>query len=489
MKEINKLKGEIEKMEAAIPKLYINSTFAEILQLNNASSVIVNVPAHGINNHPAELSKNDDKGFTLIINNTVSYINTSYDIELINGNQKFRIDDLYIGMKSTKLTRNVGDKYFTGIMSSQASLRQFSTEDFSTSPSFYRFVIPFGSGDLRSYIYSSPYKNESTIFAKGMVKVSIEGLDFSIYETKYDKLNYLIIDADDKIDFEKFADICFSVMVGYGFLSGDFIQNEAYYVRSEDNQFKTIDGISYSQLRESIITHGTTNPIHVSPYSYTQDPAVTEKFDLFLKIFDCELFGKLCAKINSESEYATLILLILESNKSSLILRPAGYSVALEKITNIIVEENAGLKPIPDKKISRELIKKMHLLLNEYEEQIKEVGNEDSMIILTKNIDRLNSPTNQDKLSKPFKIYDIILTPKDIEAIGKRNSFLHARALQIEEGSSEFLEIFMTALRLNKLVNKLILKHLGFSGHIINHLKHNEKLFATPIDEELFELI
>jgi hypothetical protein len=35
----------------------------------------------------------------------------------------------------------------------------------------------------------------------------------------------------------------------------------------------------------------------------------------------------------------------------------------------------------------------------------------------------------------------------------------------------------------------LILKHIGFSGTIINHLKHNEKSFDFEINENLFEKI
>ena len=33
------------------------------------------------------------------------------------------------------------------------------------------------------------------------------------------------------------------------------------------------------------------------------------------------------------------------------------------------------------------------------------------------------------------------------------------------------------------MINKLILKHIGFSGIIINHLKHNENSFEFKIDE------
>ena len=201
------------------------------------------------------------------------------------------------------------------------------------------------------------------------------------------------------------------------------------------------------------------------------------------------MFSELCTKIFKEDDYATLILLVLEANVSSLILKPAGYSVALEKITNIIVKENKGLKPIPNKKISKELRKRLTNVLTSLSKDIKELGNEDSLVILQKNIDKINNPTNRDKLTKPFEIYGIELSDGDLNAIDNRNNFLHGRNIDIDENTDEFLEILQISIRLNKLINKLILKHIGFSGVVINHLKHNESSFGFKINEKLFEEI
>ena len=77
----------------------------------------------------------------------------------------------------------------------------------------------------------------------------------------------------------------------------------------------------------------------------------------------------------------------------------------------------------------------------------------------------------------------------DLNAIDNRNNFLHGISIKINEGSDEFKDIWHISMRLNRLINKLILKHIGFSGYQINHVKHNEHSLGLEIKESLFEKI
>ncbi len=424
----------------------------------------------------------------LVINDFAGVSSRKYNIDLQIGARTFFADDVHVLIGESKLEKQ-GNGLFSGSITSRSHLREFSTENFDSEESFYRYVIKTPNNEIMNYIKSGPFAYESSSSMRGMLSLSISGVEINLYEVKYETQKYFVIDAVEKINFSSFADLCYSIMIGYGFLSGNFYQDEAYYIKGEDKKFITITGVSYQQIRPSIITNGTANPIYAFTSHITSDKMIQERYGLFLEIFDGELFSKFCTKIFDEPQYVVLLLLVIESNKTSLILKPAGYSVALEKITNIIAEENKGLKPIIAKGLSRAFISEVKEVLKQFKDRIEQEGNEDSINILTKNIDRLNSPTNRDKLTKPFEIYNINLTAAEHEAIGNRNSFLHGRALKIEEGSEEFLEIYMNSLRLHKLVTKLILKHIGFSGHIVNHLKRNESVFDKTIDEELFEFI
>jgi len=486
--ELKNLKKEIQTKYENIPKVLFNPTFDLIFELVDCNEILINIPKYSIYNHKATLIKNI-KGFTIEIEGVKCNMEETYDIELLIGKNVFVVKNFSISKSSTKLERNGENKLFSVKLLSSGNIPQFAPKSKSNNNTYCRFVIPVEKSQINYYIDTKRFQDELFIYAFGKLSFSVDKNRLVLYEQKFRDKYYFVIDSVKPININLFSDICHSVMIGYGFLSADFHQNEAFYLKSEHSNFESIIEISYLQLRPSIISHGTCNPIYSNPYGYSCDEKIIEKIGKQLEVFDSYLFSRLCTKLFKDSEYATLILIILESNISSLILRPAGYSVALEKITNIIVEENKGLKPIPDKSLSIEFRCKLIEVLESFKEKIDRIGNNDSMKILQKNIDRINSPTNRDKLTKPFEIYKIVLTDKDINAIDNRNNFLHGRNIKIEEGSNEFLEIYQISLRLNKILNKLILKHIGYSGFMINHLKQNENSFDYKIEEELFEKI
>lgn len=486
------LKNMIEEQKQWIdsfPSAKFEPSFDFITNLTENQNVFVSVSKYNIQDQPALLFKNEDGGFTIDIEGIVSDMSESYEIDLQINEKTFHIEELFISMRGTTLTKNTHNDFFSSRLVFTGKISKFDLKDGKKELAFNRFIIPTGNSQLHYYVKTSIYKDETEIHTLGRLVVIVNDKEFTIYEKSRKGKHYFIIDSKDKIDFEKFSDICYSIMVGFGFLSANFIQNEAYYFKSDNADFDTITDFSYSKLRPSIDSHGTCNPIYSNPYGYTRDEAVINSVGKELDIFDSKLFSDLCSKIYQEEDYTILILLILEANVSSLILRPAGYAVALEKITNIIVEENKGLKPIPDKELSKKFTQELLNVLEKQKDNINNVGNKDSIIILKKNIEKINNPTNRDKLLKPFEILKINLNKEDEEAIDNRNDFLHGRKIQTNENSEDYIKIFEISLRLNNLLNKLILKHIGFSGYIINHLKHNEKSFEAEITTDLFEKI
>jgi hypothetical protein len=486
--ELEKIKQEIAEMQNRMQSIFLNPTFAEIQNIEQAADLSGAIDRTAVNPADITLTKSEGGGFTLVLDNMIADIDKLYDLEFQTAGRTYLARGVTVGMAKRKFTKQENG-FFSGKISSVSHLREFATENFHLGDCFYRYVLKAERADIFKYIISRGYCNEVLNFASGFVSLSIDGNAISLYETKFEDQKYFIIDSVEKMDFKVFDEITHSIMIGYGFLSGNFHQDEVYYIKAEDQDFTSITGVSYCQIRPSIISRGMANPIYAFASGYTKDPELLKRYGLSFEVFDAGLFSKLCSKIYLESEYAALLLLIIESNTATLILRPAGYSVALERITNIIAEENNGLKPIPDREVSRAFIAEVKKVLGQFEDRIKAAGNKDSIAILTKNIDGLNSPTNRDKLTKPFEIYGIQLSKEEQKAIGNRNSFLHGRSLDIEEGSEEYLVIYMNSLRLHKLVCKLILKHIGFSGYVVNHLKYNEANFDTAVEEDLFEFI
>ncbi|MES2574702.1 MAG: hypothetical protein V4572_07150 [Bacteroidota bacterium] len=489
MNELEKLKKEMLEEINKMEKVFLNPSFESIFEIIDATEIKINIPKHDISNHDATLEKNLEGELIIKIKNILSNMTESYDVEVLIGNKTYLIEELNISMSSTVLEKKGNDEFLSGEISYWGKIHSLNYKTKYEENSFCRFIIPIDSSQLDYYIETKSFSDENSLNAFGKVSLELKDGEFDLYQKKVRDKNYFIIDSCKKMDGNIFADICHSILISYSFLSADFHQNEAYYLKSDTYEFLNIVETSYLKLRKSILSKGTCNPIYSNPYGYTKDEEIIKKVGKQLTRFDSKLFSKLCDKVFNESDYAILILLIIESNVSSLILRPVGYSVALEKITNIITEENSGLKPIPDKVLSKSFIQKIKSVLTEFTEQINAVGNKDSIRIIEKNIDRLNSPTNRDKLTKPFGIYGINLSDSELSVINDRNSFLHGRSIKAEDENSEFLKIYMITLCLNKLVNKLILKHIGYSGYIINHLKSNERSFESEIEGEIFELI
>jgi hypothetical protein len=487
--QLKKIIEEQKKWQDTLPSAKFEPSFELFTNLTENQNVLISVPKYNIKDQPALLTKNEDGGFSIDIADVLGDMSESYEIELQINERTYQINDFFVSMRGGSFKKNTDNSFFSGKLVFTGKIRRLELKEGKRESAFNRFIIPTGSSQLNYYVKSSTYKDETTIHTFGRLVVKVDDKEFTIYEKPRKGKYYFIIDSKDKIDFEKFSDICYSIMVGFGFLSANFIQNEAYYFKSDNADFSTLTDFSYSQLRASINSHGSCNPIYSNPYGYTRDEAIINSVGKRLDVFDDKLFSELCSKIHQQEDYTILILLILEANTSSLILRPAGYAVALEKITNIIVEENKGLKPIPDKELSKKFRQGLLDVLGKHKDDINKLGNKDSITILEKNIDKINNPTNRDKLLKPFEILKITISKEDEEAIDNRNNFLHGRKIHTDENTEDYIKIFEISLRLNNLLNKLILKHIGFSGYVINHLRHNEKSFETKITSDLFEKI
>jgi hypothetical protein len=194
-------------------------------------------------------------------------------------------------------------------------------------------------------------------------------------------------------------------------------------------------------------------------------------------------FDRLCDVLATHKGLSRVLLLIVEGHTLSIELRAAIYSIALEAMTNIVAEENEGrFVPITDKTLSRKILYELNGIVKKFSEQLSK----DAAETLVKKINVINSPTNKQKLLRPFELLGIRLSPREIDCIERRNDFLHGRIpARIGDLDQDF-SIEQIALTLLYCVSTLILKYVGYEGVIVYYPSLNEynrdvKLTNPPV--------
>ncbi|WBV55321.1 hypothetical protein PFY10_13900 [Chryseobacterium daecheongense] len=421
----------------------------------------------------AIIKKNPDKNrFEIEIKNIFFDVKKLYSLDLIIDKKNYHIEGVQFCTRPAKFIKNEENNVFEGQIIFYSYITSLCSGDFSLN-CFNRCVIETPKFILSDYLQSNSFRFEGSLRATGNFRFTFNKQEFRIINFNNGKSDYIIIDSLDMINHNEFQLIVNSILICVGFITTNYYQNECYYFQSAQENFLNPD-VYYKTLSKSILPEANYNPIYRNPY---EDELI---------VFNRENFESLIGHVYRNDEFNYLILLFIEANNATLTLQPAGYSVALEKLTNIIALENNNLQPIEDKKKARIFIKKLNAVLEDCKNFIDENGSQDAFQILQKNIQNINKPTNKEKLLKPFEIYNVCLTKEDKKAIGARNDFLHGRTLRGEDNKIAQLEIFETSLRLNKVLNMLILKYIGYKGNMINYVKYYEKILRKNIEEDLF---
>ena len=295
----------------------------------------------------------------------------------------------------------------------------------------------------------------------GYSEITVRGKKYHYY-TIEDSLTFL--ECLEKNDIDSFKLETGQIRLALAFLCGNFYRGEVYYLSSYTNNFSKIEGVWYEkELSEIITVNQIINPRFYFQIFENKSSEYKEVHKEYHCMFSNALFSSLCDLILSVDEIQRAIRLIVNgSGNSDPIQKGALYSVAIETLTGFFSEQNKdSLKPIKDeatfKKVEAEILKVISTNLDA-------IGKEGAEI-LTRKISSLNAPTNRDKLIKPFEIYGIELTDDNIQSIGKRNKYLHGRS---PLKTKEQFELNKLALELHFLAGCLILKHVGYSGHVIN---------------------
>lgn len=145
------------------------------------------------------------------------------------------------------------------------------------------------------------------------------------------------------------------------------------------------------------------------------------------------------------------------------------------------------MNPIQNKDLEEKILNKLNLVLDEYSSFLSE----NAVNVLTKKINRLNVPTNIDKLTQSFRVLGITLNEHDVKTISYRNKFLHGSTpiRNFEKNEKKTKKLRLISGKLHLLTNLLLLKYLGYSGHVNNYYGRAVHADTKKMDEFFFRFL
>ncbi|MEJ7684582.1 MAG: hypothetical protein WKG06_43380 [Segetibacter sp.] len=355
-------------------------------------------------------------------------------------------------LSDCKYTFSVG---FSGHTSLSGYLKEFATTALENHANcYYRAVVICKLDHALSgyFFHNNTLQIGTTSYGSGVLEICINGINLHLfsYTSKETRKSYFVIESQNVVPYTDFKSIQDEIILALTYLTGTFLGKEIYIVGSDTNNFENNVILSLNRFFDDLKN------------SYPAIPDVNLQHQVNAPVQRCAikyLEGLIHELLNS-LVYKRAVLLICQAHTEPPYVMSTLYSVALETITNKISEKLTDkIKPIDNRELSSKIRNELKKTLLPFKDRLSALA----YAKIESDIDRINSPTNKQKLLVPFKYFKIALAPKDIEAIEKRNDFLHGRIP--EENDKHYLSIING--RLLFCINCLVLKHIGFSGYLI----------------------
>ncbi|WON94319.1 hypothetical protein [Sphingobacterium sp. UGAL515B_05] len=361
---------------------------------------------------------------------------------------------------------------------------------------FLRFVVPVNKtkGKLRE-IRGWTYEADVPADHKNLIKVTINKIEYHFFEFTESGDTYLFIDSTSESTLSEFTNICYSILLAFGFLYGNLYLDEGYMLSSTKDQFTEINDISFSIYRESILSTyriHTTNAYSVHDMTGKDERERDEKHaevkKWISKIVEIEepIFSAICELFYNHEPISRAIIITLQANLLPLEIKGSALSLALEAITSVFIKLYKEKIPPPvDKILFKEIKEGMVKVLKETlpdEEQY-----EDAHEIFKIRIDNLNGLTNMGKLQQSFAVVGYTLKEYEKDALKARNKFQHGE-LPVTDDSEDVItqQVYFMTIIMHRLIYTLILKHIGYKGYIINYPQLHSDLTNLDLGEDVF---
>jgi hypothetical protein len=404
----------------------------------------------------------------------VKFQNKGYGFEdsfdLITENKSFSVP---AGVRSFSIS--LGDEEFP-IKGQITELKSNRIENIS----IFRAILPLSGFDKRpvELIKSQAFKSDTWIRAFGFIELQINGKHINLFDARVNGSESLIIECTEHIDLQSFENIMSGLVYSFGLISGSLIRNEIFFLQYENNRFEDVLGFYFKKIEDSLTGLAAIDPrlfAHVTE---------TKKIDAFY--ITPSIFQRMIEKSVNDRRFIRAVKMITESSRFPLEIKASTYSVALETMKNIIIEDNTTkINPFKNKHKANEIIKILKKILEPISDE--EFNNKRSVI---NKLDQLNQIGNKEGFLLSFKLLSIALSKDDERCLIERNNFLHGKIPFENELPVKNFEIQHIVYKLHMLLCSLILKYSGYSGFILNNIKLVDlTYFKKNINEQLLREI
>lgn len=405
----------------------------------------------------------------------VKYQNKSYGYQ-----DPFKLVNTDFKLNAFKGAASINIKLGQGF-TSNGELWELETDGFS-SQSFYRAILPFPNFNKKpmEFIENQPFKIGSSLRVAGYISLKIGDKTFGIFDYKINNKDSLIFESYQIIKQTEFENILSAFLYCFGLISGCLIRDEFFIIDYTDLKEEIISGFHFRKIEESI--NGMPS---IDPELYRD----LDKNKMPPKYLSPDFFSNMVSKSLFDLRLFRSIKIITESFKYPLEIKASTYSVALETLKNIVIEENEEkINPFKSKGIASKTIQGFKCAINELDDLVFN----NKKAVLNK-LEQLNQVGNRDSFILAFKLLGVSLNMDDENCISMRNEFLHGRIPyenEIHEKEEKDYQLQHIVYKLHLLITSLIFKYCGYSGYMLNNIKLIDLIhFKKNIKEPLFRQI
>ncbi|UYQ92839.1 gamma-glutamylcyclotransferase [Chitinophaga horti] len=438
--------------EAGYIRKSLSPFFASIAEMEKSKDVEIQIAGSVFNKRIIKISKTDGvfefQTTTVIEAGKQTHKELSVRGKHLNLSEKNDVKWVVDGKHF--LINNIGYDHDNMVKVISGEINAFATSLLKDDDrSYYRLAIPSKNRlRLERDFFGLPFICDYRLFG-GLIKVSISGNEFQLFQVEKDGIYYIFIDVLHEIPFKDFQVSANCVLMSYAFLCGYYPGEEGYFFSCKDSNLTAPTNTSFFKLGEGVEDQYiafTTNPywgIDMESRDLHHEGAEEERGKLYGNINPIapEVFARICELAYTDDHLQRAMVLLIRNQNATLEIKIPTQYVTIEAIANALSKNNKSLKPIEDDMLAKKLISQLSAVVDAFIAENPTLT-KDALSPYYRKIEAINAPPNVDKLSKAFEIVGYTVSSEEKKILNDRNRYLHGGAHTFGSMEKDFKEFF-----------------------------------------------